>query len=98
MAKSEELLQVVVKAINNLPNQRLSIFKKDIGEVKDTYHLASLIEEHLKELNEQPLADSPEAIDRLAQTIREVDGNHDKGAAELAEAILSKNNLWWRLR
>jgi hypothetical protein len=31
---------------------------------------------------------TPEQIDRMAAIIREVDGNHDKGAAALAEAIL----------
>lgn len=29
-------------------------------------------------------------VDRLAQIIREVDGNHDLGAGELAEAIVAR--------
>ena len=33
---------------------------------------------------------------RLAEIIREVDGNHDKGAAALAEAILSHPGSRWR--
>jgi hypothetical protein len=32
---------------------------------------------------------------RLAEIIREVDGNHDKGAAALAEAILSHPGSRW---
>jgi len=32
---------------------------------------------------------------RLADIIREVDGNHDKGAAALAEAILSHPGSRW---
>jgi len=32
---------------------------------------------------------------RLAEIIREVDGNHDKGAAALAEAILSHSGSRW---
>lgn len=32
---------------------------------------------------------TPERIDRLVQAIRRVDGNHDLGAAALAEALLS---------
>ena len=33
---------------------------------------------------------------RLAEIIREVDGNHDKGAAALAEAILSHPGSRWQ--
>jgi hypothetical protein len=35
---------------------------------------------------------------RLAEIIREVDGNHDKGAGALAEAILSHPGSRWRTR
>ena len=38
---------------------------------------------------------APEQIDLLALIIREVDGNHDKGSAALAEAILSHPD--WRI-
>ena len=39
--------------------------------------------------NSTPLPPKVGHILRLAEIIREVDGNHDKGAAALAEAILS---------
>ena len=45
-----------------------------------------------------PAADLPPRIGhvlRLAEIIREVDGNHDKGAAALAEAILSHSGSMW---
>jgi len=42
----------------------------------------------------EPLGATPEVDDilRLAAIIRRVDGNHDKGAAALAEAILGHPN------
>jgi hypothetical protein len=46
-----------------------------------------------------PVAALPTRVDhvfRLAEIIREVDGNHDKGAAALAEAILSHPGSRWR--
>lgn len=42
-----------------------------------------------------PTPNRPKQIDRLAAIIRDVDGNHDKGAAALAEAILSHPD--WRM-
>jgi hypothetical protein len=46
----------------------------------------------------EPQGPIPEVDDilRLAAIIREVDGNHDKGAAALAEAILSHPDSRWQ--
>jgi hypothetical protein len=46
----------------------------------------------------EPQGPMPEVDDilRLAEIIREVDGNHDKGAAALAEAILSHPDSRWQ--
>lgn len=90
MNKTTELLKTALWVLNILPNHTIDAYKAQVGRIRDTYHLANLIEEHLKEQE----AIAPEMIDSLAQTIREVDGNHDKGAAQLAEAILNK----WRLQ
>jgi hypothetical protein len=48
------------------------------------------------EHNAQPVpVPAPMSADTLAAIIREVDGNHDKGAAALAEAILSHPGSRW---
>jgi hypothetical protein len=64
------------------------------------------IEDVLAALNATALAQpEPEGLPprvghilRLAEIIREVDGNHDKGAGALAEAILSHPGSRWRTR
>lgn len=101
MNKTIELLKTTLWALNCLPNQRITrtiprptdADKAILPKIENTYHLANLIEEHIKELEERPPVITQEMIDNLAQTIREVDGNHDKGAAALAEAILRKWGL-----
>jgi hypothetical protein len=64
--------------------------------VDECHH--ELLERARKALAQSEAVDLPPRVGyvlRLAEIIREVDGNHDKGAAALAEAILDHPDSRW---
>jgi hypothetical protein len=63
---------------------------------RETHALATEARTALAQPEPQGLMPEVDDILRLAAIIRRVDGNHDKGAAALAEAILSHPDSRWQ--
>jgi hypothetical protein len=71
-----------------------------LAETAEDYFIYCELRELAAALEAQPEPQGPmpevDDILRLAAIIRRVDGNHDKGAAALAEAILSHPDSRWQ--
>ena len=75
-----------------LCSQLLQAFDGKYGDDHDHEAVHELLETARAALAVEAVGPDTDDVLRLAAIIREVDGNHDKGAAALAEAILCHPN------